>query len=69
MAEQATKFLKGRGDKTHPFTIRLNNLSSNELDAYYEWCQQSFNGRCDKSASWIWFKTEADRDWFLVRWS
>lgn len=65
----------GSGDKNHPYTVRFHDHkipNHNFINTpYYDmkkWCDQNFKGRCVFTLNWIWFKTEEDRSWFLMRW-
>ena len=69
------KFKLGEGDEDHPYTVRFEETIYSYPYDISTWCTETFNTgnfnkeRCTFTTHWIWFKHQADRDWFVLRWS
>ena len=64
--------------ETHPYIVELEYDKGEEskVGDYCDWCEQTFGDRwkLEESADImadlkIRFRTEADRNWFIMRWS
>lgn len=55
-------------DSSHPYGIKF---LSTVIDRYevYNWCLEHFGPDASVGVSVIIFRHEADRNWFILRWS